>query len=65
MKINKCPHCNKKHFIPEYVEMNIDSYGSSIVHFPCIHCKKIVKAYGCRFVVFEDIQKTNKENDWE
>ncbi len=61
----KCPYCNRMHFIPDVVYRNIESYGSSIVKFKCLHCGKVVKAYGIQLVEFRDFQKTKEESDWE
>ena len=60
----KCPYCKKEDFIPSYVSMNVECYGSKTVRFNCLHCKRVVKAYGSRYVEFSSIMKTDQESDW-
>ena len=60
----KCPYCYKHKCEPDVVSINIENYGSKIVKFKCVHCKKVIKAYGERRAVFSKPIKTNEESDW-
>ena len=64
MDEQKCPYCNRMHFIPDVVYKNIESYGPSVVRFRCNHCGKVVKSYATVTVNFSICQKTNEESDW-
>jgi len=59
-----CPYCNEVRFVPDYVICNIDSYGPKVVRFACKKCNKVVKAYGIRQTVIENVRKTDEESDW-
>ena len=60
----KCPYCGKREYIPDYVVANIENYGSKTVKFRCLHCKKVVRAYGSRQVEFSNITQTDQPSDW-
>lgn len=59
-----CPYCKVIDVIPDVVIKNVESYGSNWVRFPCLNCKKIVKAYARVEVHLSNVTITNEKSDF-
>lgn len=60
----KCPYCNAEDFVPGYVILNVENYGSKVCNFPCYECGEIINAFIKRTTTVRNASKTTQKSDW-
>jgi hypothetical protein len=60
---DKCPHCGKTNCVKEVCFNNVENYGSSSFHLPCLHCGKMIRVSLSRVVKLNYVEESPLPRD--